>query len=72
MNKSALIVSVVVAAGVSKAVDLRTLDAMTALLAEKLKNREQVTLSEFAVFNVRHRMRSEEVDKKCANHVIFH
>lgn len=62
MNKSVLIDSVAVAAGVSKAPAFRTLDAMTELLAEKLRNGEQVTLPEFGVFKVGRRMKSEEID----------
>lgn len=64
MNKSVLIASAAVAAGVSKAAAFRTLDAMTELLAEKLKSGEKVTLLEFGIFNVGRRMKSEEVNSK--------
>lgn len=61
MNKATLIASAARTSGVSKAAVCRTLDSLTELLAEKMKNGEQVILCGFGVFKAGHHAESEEV-----------
>lgn len=71
MNKFALITSVAACSGVSKMAVSRTLDAMTELLAEKMKSGDRVTLSGFGTFRVKHRLKKAENGPKSCEECLF-